>query len=178
MLCLGLDPDSEYLSMSVGSSTDVLAIYSQKIKGNKRGGIESMLKALCHHIPAFVKSLHLEPIWPMRIIIEGQRIYPGSKARPNDMIKLSKIAGAAAGVFAMYLPDTKILIPEPREWKGSVPKAVHQARTYTKLGWGYTKCKDYSYPQHPTVGQGLTQSEWKHMGDSIGLHMWGASNIT
>lgn len=175
-VCLGLDPDCEYISMSIGSSTDILAIYSEKIKSRK-GDLVPMIKALSHHIPLFVESLRLDPLWPMRIVIEGQHIYQGSKVQPNDLIKLSKVAGAAAGICALHFPNTKIIIPEPKDWKGSVPKAVHQARLYHKLGWGYKKCRDYAYPLHPTIGQELKQGEWKHMGDSIGLQMWGASNL-
>lgn len=173
-ICLGIDPDSKYIALAAGSSHGVLDVYSHKVKKAGKDDLESMIKALGHHIPAFMKSLRLDPVWPLRIVIEGQLIYPSSKEQPNDLLKLARIAGAAAGVCSMLYPDKKIIIPKPYEWKGTVPKPVHQARLFHKLGWGYKKTRGYAYPLKPAVGKYLNQSEWKHVADAIGLMQWGA----
>ena len=173
-VCLGIDPDSKYIAMAMGSSRGILDVYAHKIPKAGKDDLEPMIKALAHHIPAFVKSLRLDPIWPMRIIVEGQLIYPGGKEQPNDLLKLARIAGAAAGICAILYPDKKIIIPKPYEWKGTVPKRVHQARIYNNLGWGYKQTKSYAYPLKPMVGKDLKQTEWKHVGDAVGLCQWGA----
>jgi hypothetical protein len=177
MVCLGIDPDSQYVALAVGSSQDILAVHSHKIKGTRKDTIEPVIRALRIQIPAFMKSLHLDDVWPSRIVVEGQRIYAGSKAQPNDLIKLAKIAGAAAGICAMLYPDKHIIIPDPRDWKGSVPKHVYQARLYKQLGWGYVshKSANYAHPKNPTAGRSISHGEWKHAGDACGLSMWGAS---
>lgn len=177
MLCLGIDPDSLYVALAVGSSQDILAVHSHKIKGARTDTIEPVIRALRIQIPAFMQSLTLDAVWPMRIVVEGQRVYAGSKVQPNDLIKLAKIAGAAAGICAMLYPDKHIIIPDPRDWKGSVKKHIYQARLYNKLGWGYVshKSANYAHPENPTAGKSLKQGEWKHAGDACGLCMWGAS---
>lgn len=170
-ICLGIDPDSKYIALAVGDAEIIQGVCSFKVP---QGRME-MIKILPQIIPAFMEEQYGLPLWPPIIIIEGQRIYPQSKVRPNDLIKLAHLAGAAAGVCASLYPGSRILIPEPKDWKGSVPKHIHQARLYKKLGWGYKQTKDYAYPEHPTVGKKLLKGEWKHVGDAIGLMQWGAA---
>ena len=173
-VCLGVDPDSQYIAMAMGSTETVLDVYSKKVPGAGKDGLLVMIKALTKAIPEFVRQHDFNHLWPSRIIIEGQRIYPESKARPNDLIKLAVLAGAIAGICASLYPSKRIIIPQPREWKGSVPKSVYQARLYKQLGWGYHKMKTYTYPLYPRVGQNIKHTEWKHVGDAIGLMRWGA----
>jgi hypothetical protein len=175
MVCLGIDPDTRYIALAMCSKNEVLAVYSCHIKEVQKDDLEPMIKALRHHIIIFMTQLNYDPLWPLRIIVEGQRIYPGDKIQPNDLIKLAQIGGAAAGICADLYPTKKIIIPEPRQWKGSVPKAIHQARQFYKLGWGYKKTKTYAYPISPNIGKNLKQLEWKHVGDAIGLALWGAN---
>ena len=174
--CLGIDPDSEYVAMALGCKGSITDVYSFKVK-SERGDLAPMLRALSIHIPKFINDKDMEPIWPLRIVIEGQKIYPGGKARPNDILLLGQIAGMAAGVCASNWPDKNIIIPTPSEWKGSVPKRVHQARVYDSLGWGYKQKTGYSVPRNPDVGKHLKSGEWKHVGDAVGLCLWGAKDL-
>jgi hypothetical protein len=173
-VCLGIDPDSQYIAMAIGSAETVLGVCSIKVPGAGKGGFMAMVKALNLAIPAFVLSHDLDPLWPSKIIIEGQKIYAGEQAQPNDLIKLAQLAGISAGICSSLYPSKQIIIPQPREWKGSVPKRIHQARLYKKLGWGYKQTKTYAYPINPTVGKELNRGDWKHVGDAIGLMQWGA----
>ena len=175
-ICLGIDPDSQYIAMAFGSTKTVLGVYSKKVPGAGKDGLIVMIKALSEAIPEFARQHDFNHLWPSRIIIEGQRIYPKSKARPNDLLKLAVLAGATAGICASLYPSKRILIPQPREWKGTVEKYIYQARLYQQLGWGYIQHmkSNYSHPLTPSVGQDLKQGEWKHVGDAIGLMRWGA----
>lgn len=168
-ICLGIDPDTKYVALAMTSETQVLAVRSVKACP------DSILQALSIQIPDFVKAQALDSIWPLRIVVEGQKIYPGSKVRPNDLILLAQVAGMAAGVCAAHFPDKELFIPEPSGWKGSVKKAIYQARLFHTLGWGFKKARDYAYPLKPSVGQCIPRGEWKHVGDAIGLAMWGAN---
>jgi len=175
-ICLGIDPDSRYIAMAIGSVETVLGVYSKKVPGTGKGGLIVMIDALTEAIPEFIRQHNLNHLWPSTIIIEGQRIYPKSKARPNDLIKLAVLAGAIAGICVSLYPSKRILIPQPREWKGTVEKYIYQARMYQQLGWDYVQHKksNYSHPKNPTVGKTINMGEWKHVGDAIGLMMWGA----
>ena len=63
------------------------------------------------------------------LVIEDPRIYPVSKARANDLMKLAKSVGAiVAKVDAKF---TKLVTPAT--WKGSVPKRIHQKRILRAL---------------------------------------------
>ena len=58
------------------------------------------------------------------LVIEDPRIYPVSKARPNDLMKLAKAVGAiVATVDAKYAK-----LVTPGTWKKSIPKMIHQKR--------------------------------------------------
>jgi hypothetical protein len=106
------------------------------------------------------------------LAVEGQQIYPGKgRARPNDLLKLAHITGSIISAAIPGLIPEKLWIPSPREWKGNVPKPVHQARTCEALGWGYKKTQGYAYPTG-TPGLGMAPAQWKQALDGIGLALW------
>lgn len=108
--------------------------------------------------------------------VETQQIYPGkSKARPNDLLKLALVSGGAllAGMFP--LPVGKIFLPAPRQWKGNVPKPIHQARLCERLGWRYKKTQGYTYPLNSGIT--LRPSQWKQAMDGVGLALWAADQV-
>lgn len=67
------------------------------------------------------------------VVVEGQEIYPGSKARPNDQIALAQSAGICGGL-AIANSTAKLKMPAPREWKQQQPKKVNQGRTFVHYG--------------------------------------------
>lgn len=70
---------------------------------------------------------------PQVLIIEKPTVYykDGAK-KANALIKVAMVAGAAAAVFGCDI-WTNIKFVEPRTWKGSVPKKIHNNRTLDKL---------------------------------------------
>lgn len=57
-------------------------------------------------------------------IIEKPQQYAISKARRKDVTDLT----LSAGEIKAYVSAPNTLLWEPREWKGQVPKKIHQAR--------------------------------------------------
>ena len=120
------------------------------------------------------------------LVIENQDAYfsgtTTKKARAEDLISLSFVGGAFAGQF----PGARILRPLPAQWKGQVPKAVHQGRILTALGLKYETTggasgDGYCVPLDPEPkipgGSKLPKSAWKHVVDAIGLALWGVAEI-
>lgn len=73
------------------------------------------------------------PPWcvPDTVVLEVPQVYVigRGKGDPADLIELAGVDGAIAAQF----PDAKHLGYRPRDWKGSVPKDVHQARVLKTL---------------------------------------------
>lgn len=94
---------------------------------------------------------------PDQVVIENPVIYPRSKARPNDILKLARTVGWYEKVYS-YAPTALV---EPRVWKGTIPKALMLKR----------------------LRDGLTEREfflaqnWPHdTVDAIGLGKWYLKN--
>lgn len=104
-------------------------------------------------------------------IVEGQQFY-GSKnrSRPEDLINLAQTAGVAAGVLAEW--KIPVIIPLPREWKGSIPKKVKQKRILNKLGWSSHEGR-VVVPAACPLDVNFAPSKWTHAIDAIGLAQWG-----
>lgn len=63
------------------------------------------------------------------VVIEHPVIYPGGRTKnPNDVLKVAINAGEWGGRFRHVARYVK-----PQQWKGNVPKAVHQPRIWAKL---------------------------------------------
>jgi len=86
----------------------------------------------------------------------------------NSLIRLA----ASTGWLACLAGDIARLVT-PQEWKGTVPKNIHQARTYSRFGWEYKQGKSYSYPVG--VFPEINRSLWSDMGDSLGLALYAST---
>lgn len=67
---------------------------------------------------------------PRTLVVEVPQVYAGSKQKgdPNDLIQLAGVLGALTGLFRCATVGYA-----PREWKGQVPKDVHNRRILGKL---------------------------------------------
>ena len=96
-------------------------------------------------------------------VIEIPIAYPSRKVDPNDLIKLAIMAGEYAGYLdALGFPQAQFV--KPVQWKGTVPKDVHQRRILKKLKPEELerlpkrpRAKDYDHNMLDAVGIGL----WK-----------------
>jgi hypothetical protein len=66
------------------------------------------------------------PEKPDVMVVEKMRIYPQRKQKgdPNTLIDLAMLGGMIVGAAR----PLRVLLPTPRDWKGSVPKDIHHKR--------------------------------------------------
>jgi hypothetical protein len=92
-------------------------------------------------------------------IIERPTHYPGTDA--NDLIILAERAGQLQGWCDAR--GIKWEMVEPRTWKGSVPKPIHNKRVEAKLTQGELYLLDHC---------GCAKRQRNNVVDAIGLGLW------
>jgi len=179
MIFLGIDPDLHSLAIaSVGIGPVVRSLRVVNSKGStERDAVVDMASALA--------KLQL-PETPTVVVVEAQEVVytARSGANPRDLINLAAVAGATVCKMKMLFPSASVWLTPPGTWKGQVPKQIHQARMFSKLGWpyeprgskirtGYCRPLSYGSQEAPAGAEGLNISDWKHVGDAVGLALWG-----
>lgn len=66
---------------------------------------------------------------PDYLVVEGQQVYRFGGSDPNDLLPLAFLAGCVAG----RMSRSPLVMPKPREWKGSLKKEVFAARIVDAL---------------------------------------------
>ena len=92
----------------------------------------------------------IDHVSPDVLIVERPRVYPQGKGDPNDLITLALTAGR---YLERWASAPRILTPFPHDWKGSVPKPIHNKRILSRVG--------------------LVEGADHNMIDAIGLALWG-----
>lgn len=114
------------------------------------------------------------------ITVEGQEWYqfgPSKTKNPKSIGFLATVAGQAMVSYSNF--HSKKYFPTPHEWKGTVPKQIHQARVLARMGVEYEKTTNqhgtgYCFPKGFAIGSiKLTKTDWKHAVDAIGLAQYG-----
>lgn len=107
---------------------------------------------------AAVAAGRLSGVW-----IESQVIYPRSKARPADIVKLAQDAGRWAGIYSTLGVEAHFVAPST--WKGQVPKAIHHARVWAALSVPEQRIVDASC-------RGVAPSKRHNVLDAVGIGQW------
>ncbi len=182
MLCLGIDPDMHDTAIAswddLGPVTGHVCSVPRAVTGTD--ALLAMMVELSKPWPEFGRLEHRTDCqdMPNFCAVEGQESRPvrgRHHARPEDLIHLGNVAGMCVMRVARgYLHGCGLYWPKPSEWKGQVPKQVHQARLYETLGWGATVTvkSSYTVPKSPPASFGCTMTQWKHMGDALLLARW------
>lgn len=97
------------------------------------------------------------------VIVEVPRIYPRGPARPNDLIGLAVVAGAAA---ARAPGDATFVFPH--QWKGQVPKEIHHRRIFLQLA---------DSELEKVRLRGVPKSLIHNVNDAIGLGLWAVGRM-
>lgn len=184
MIYLGCDPDTHSTGMAaVDEHGRVLGVWCIKAKGKTEGqAVVAMSRAFDAFLPKIYATDDLDWHSLDAVAVEFPEIVYSAREgkNPRNIITLTAVAGVCLGrIVASTYFKCNHYFPRPREWKGSVPKHIHQARTCKHLGWAYeVHGKDqgrYCQPSDPPKLLGddtLNPGDWKHIMDAIGLALW------
>lgn len=95
--------------------------------------------------------------------IESPVIYPRSKARPADIVKLAREAGRWAGIYELLVTPAHFV--EPATWKGQTPKDVCHARMWAKISHAESIIVDAAV-------RGMAPSKRHNVLDAVALGVW------
>ena len=68
-----------------------------------------------------------------RLIVELPQVYNHGPVRTSDIRDLTLAAGQLIAGYSALRPGVATWTPQPSEWKGSVPKDIHQERIWSKM---------------------------------------------
>lgn len=105
------------------------------------------------------------------VVVESQTVAMHHTKNPGSIVLLAQVAGAAVVSAQETWTVRRTWLPRPNEWKGSVPKLVHQKRIARKMRWAATERSGYVVPVDPPVKLSKL-SGWKHLMDAVGLALW------
>lgn len=159
LVTIGLDPDLHATGIAWCTLEKVqrvaVARVSAKLKGEE--AVIAMSEAI-RRVLGFSFD---------RAVVEGQEIYLRHTKNPDSILRIGQVAGCALGLMTEDLTPSSIRLPRPKEWKGSVPKEIMAARIMRH--YGMTVKNRSSIPG----SLGITNKEWGHVTDAIGLALWG-----
>lgn len=194
---LGVDPDLHKTAIAVlDSDGRLIALGVCKIPQNHKEAEAAVymiayLRQATYEMCNLVKEhMRASTATSFRLYsaVEGQEIaYTGrSGCNPRDIMLLAHVSGAAAA-YLMEACCFPLRFPTPAEWKGQVPKQIHQARICKQMGWefeakGSDPGRGYVVPMNSPVdseGQIIRDfavrhgfGAWKHAMDAVGLARW------
>lgn len=182
-LFVGVDPDTHNCAFAfVDDTPRVVAVVLARVDKTKtgRGAVVSMAVAIRHLFEGTRTDKYNEHV--KAVAVESQEVSYSAAGGvpPGDLIPVAAVAGAA--IFAGSLVwNCPILHPSPQQWKGSVPKQIHQVRILKKLGLEYTRAGNLKNPSKgycvPVLlydidaAKDIKKSDWKHLVDAMGLAM-------
>lgn len=170
MIFIGFDPDLHYPSYGV---VQVFSDRTFKILDMGCLDIPAKLKgydavsAICAQLPdeclEIAEGIAMLSPQEVHIYCEAMIVRPKQREAVNGLLKLQVTSGAfAAGMSSVLDTDlTKSYFVAPHEWKGDVPKDIHQKRI---LRW-------YGIERRQL---GLPEKYAKHVVDALGIALWAA----
>lgn len=165
MITLGVDADTFNTGMAAVvhmGGTDWEVVWVRSIAVDPKRGVEWRLVQQVKGIADALREL-ADIIIPSRVAVETMRDYGlKSKVRPQDLIHLNEVSGAALGAARALWPDALIWDPKPSAWKGTMSKPVHQRRTLKAVGLTQSLLG-------VNGAEGMTDVQKGHVIDGIGL---------
>lgn len=147
-----------------GTRLSAWAVFEEDGKG-QIGLTRSVAESLPERVSEMAGALYAvaAKYQATEIIVEMPRVYRTGKQKgdPNDLVDLAFAAGGIAVILSAIEGLTHVVIPYPREWKGTIPKNIHHARLRMQV---------------PEVVQAIDQipkSLQHNVWDAVGLALWG-----
>ena len=184
---IGADPDlkSPALAMMDVLTKEVLMVGKVKVeeKATEHAGVVACVNASRGCFRDMLAQADQPTV--LAIAVEGQEIVYTARSGGNPR-SIMFLAAAAGGMLAEASYETEnVLFPSPKDWKGDVPKQIHQARILGRLGFEVEKRgKDAKTGYCVPIGckamgaSALNTGDWKHVSDAIGLAEWTCNLIT
>lgn len=141
MRVLGIDPGKTYFGWGLVEDGQLLAV-------GLRAGRD-------------VSGLPLADV----VVVEKPQVYRG-RSEPRSIRDLTLATGELIGGLRAHAP--RILTPQPAEWKGQVPKDIHQSRIRAAIG---------EQGRRVLAQSGLSRVHLGHALDGVGLALWGEKNL-
>lgn len=171
------DPDS----MEVGIQSLRMFTVPKELKGQQACAL------MCATLATQARNwaIQIKDQFPVGIVVaEGQTIHRETK-NWDSITALGPVAGACLAATLPYVSDSESLkasVPTPKEWTSGVPKHVRQARMWRALGLDYETKGGKGGGQYAVPPEehrhGFHVGQWKHLGDAVGLALWGIREIT
>lgn len=134
MYALGIDPDLHTCGWAfVNDGCKVRSMGTARVLKEHRGFVAGAYMGTELH-DALLDARDDGLVRPAAIVVETQKVYLGTKVRPQDLVSLAFGAGAAMQAAVSVYPSVDVLLPEPGEWKGSIPKAAFTRRLRARFG--------------------------------------------
>lgn len=170
MIFIGFDPDLHYPSYGVvqvfsDRTFKILDMGCLDIKAKLKG--YDAVSAICAQLPdecsEVAQTILGEAPQEVHMYCEAMIVRPRQREAVNGLLKLQVTSGAfAATMSALLVPElTKAYFVAPHEWKGDVPKDIHQKRILRKF-------------QIERKDLGLPEKYAKHVVDALGIAHWAA----
>lgn len=173
MIAVGIDPDTKSTGIATVQSYNggfqILQVRLARAKGRLAADRRvEMAKSLLASINC--ETLDIGYL-PTAVAVEWMKLRPREK-RPNDIVNLNGIAGMCVAASALLYPEY-LFTPIPQEWKGTVPKKIHQARILSRLHLmpDLTYQKGYGTGSVPGSAD-IPKSMRTHVIDALGLAVW------
>lgn len=177
---LGIDPDLHSTALAIISRTPDNPDGMVSIKKVKIIRIPDSLKKSCPAVyMAITPNLLKEDITVSGLAMEGQEVFSTRMrgGNPQDIIHLAQMAGVLMQKAVAAFAPKQVFMPEPVQWKGSVPKEIHHARICRRLGLEYSLRGGtsglYAVPKdHKKIAPDINAGDWKHAMDAVGLALY------
>lgn len=179
MFVVGIDPDTKATGVAAVEayplgSFRILHLGLVRAKGRKAA---DRRREMAHELNKYLCSyeLHLEGQRPTAVAIEWMHLRPRGEKRPNDILNLNGVAGMCVSACLQLNPEF-VFTPIPKEWKGEVPKAIHQRRILTTFGLNSDLCYRgiTRSVKHAPGAEQIPPSMRTHVIDALGLCAWAA----
>jgi hypothetical protein len=137
MILVSLDPGTKHCGVAVFQNTELYTAALVKTQGGSAARldvVDSMGKAVQGYVNWHLQQLQLRPTNKERVLFvsEFPQFYQdkGSKIDADDLMMLASVVGSVRnGLDAV----TETYAYLPREWKGQVPKKIHNRRVEAAL---------------------------------------------